>query len=101
MSDLSGYLAACESPTQIAIEEPETHLHPKVQTRLANWLVSLAMSGYHWDVYLSPARKQVHGLDQLNITHFGAPASEGAAGDLHHLPKDKASRLKKSSGWSC
>lgn len=29
----------------IALEEPESHLHPKVQSRLAHWLVSLAMAG--------------------------------------------------------
>ena len=30
--------------THIALEEPEAHLHPKVASRLAHWLVSLAMS---------------------------------------------------------
>lgn len=27
----------------LALEEPESHLHPKVQTRLAHWMVALAM----------------------------------------------------------
>lgn len=39
------YERALATFTHAAIEEPETHLHPKVQTRLAHWFVSLAMSG--------------------------------------------------------
>jgi predicted ATPase len=39
------YLKALDAFTHVAIEEPETHLHPKVQTRLAHWFVTLAMSG--------------------------------------------------------
>lgn len=39
------YLAALDHFTLAAIEEPEAHLHPKVQSRLAHWLVALAMSG--------------------------------------------------------
>ncbi|HNH49391.1 MAG TPA: AAA family ATPase, partial [Myxococcota bacterium] len=31
------------STAHFALEEPESHLHPKVQSRLAHWLVSLAM----------------------------------------------------------
>ncbi|WP_437587606.1 AAA family ATPase [Sorangium sp. So ce1000] len=41
------YKEACPRYTHFAIEEPESHLHPKVQTRLAHWLVSLAMSRRH------------------------------------------------------
>ncbi len=41
----SDYVEALDTFTHAAIEEPETHLHPKVQTRLAHWFVSLAMSG--------------------------------------------------------
>jgi predicted ATPase len=41
---LAEYQAACRSFTHIALEEPEAHLHPKVASRLAHWLVSLAMS---------------------------------------------------------
>jgi energy-coupling factor transporter ATP-binding protein EcfA2 len=39
---LSDYCARCNSFTHIALEEPEAHLHPKVASRLAHWLVSLA-----------------------------------------------------------
>lgn len=41
---LSDYLNKCASFTHIALEEPEAHLHPKVASRLAHWLVSLARS---------------------------------------------------------
>ncbi|MCP4659705.1 MAG: AAA family ATPase [bacterium] len=42
---LADYLKRCPTVTHAAIEEPETHLHPKVQTRLAHWFVALAMAG--------------------------------------------------------
>jgi predicted ATPase len=38
------YELKCSSFTQIALEEPEAHLHPKVASRLAHWIVSLALS---------------------------------------------------------
>jgi len=43
-TSLAEYQKACRSFTHIALEEPEAHLHPKVASRLAHWLVSLAMS---------------------------------------------------------
>lgn len=39
---LSSYCEQCNSFTHLALEEPEAHLHPKVASRLAHWLVSLA-----------------------------------------------------------
>jgi len=36
------YSARCQGYTHIALEEPEAHLHPKVASQLAHWLVSLA-----------------------------------------------------------
>lgn len=38
------YQEAHALPTQIALEEPECHLHPKVQSRLGEWYVALAMA---------------------------------------------------------
>lgn len=38
------YKQACSGYTHIAFEQPEAHLHPKVQTRLAHWMVALAMA---------------------------------------------------------
>ena len=41
---LADYDRECDAFGHIALEEPEAHLHPKVASRLAHWLVSLAMS---------------------------------------------------------
>jgi hypothetical protein len=41
---LDEYQKACSSFAHFALEEPEAHLHPKIQTRLAHWLVALAMA---------------------------------------------------------
>ena len=42
--DLSAYREKCTSYSHIALEEPEAHLHPKVASRLAHWMVSLALA---------------------------------------------------------
>ena len=42
---LKNYLDRCQTVTHAGLEEPEIHLHPKVQTQLAHWLVALAMAG--------------------------------------------------------
>lgn len=42
---LDRYLEACTQISHLAMEEPESHLHPKVQTLLAHFMVSLAMAG--------------------------------------------------------
>lgn len=39
---LADYSGQCGAYTHIALEEPEAHLHPKVASKLAHWLVSLA-----------------------------------------------------------
>jgi predicted ATPase len=41
---LQTYSDACRAHSHLALEEPEAHLHPKVQTRLAHWMVALAMA---------------------------------------------------------
>jgi len=42
---LQNYVNACVSIRHAGLEEPEAHLHPKVQTLLAHWFVALAMAG--------------------------------------------------------
>lgn len=41
--DIQTYRNTCPGYSHFALEEPEAHLHPKVQTRLAQWMVALAM----------------------------------------------------------
>lgn len=41
--DPQRYRDDCNGYAHFALEEPESHLHPKVQTRLAHWMVALAM----------------------------------------------------------
>lgn len=43
-TDKDDYNERCTRYAHLAVEETEAHLHPKVQSRLAHWLVSLAMS---------------------------------------------------------
>jgi predicted ATPase len=42
---LAEYLEQCDTIAHTALEEPESHTHPKVQTLLAHFMVSLALSG--------------------------------------------------------
>lgn len=47
---------------------------------------------YHWDVYLTdPKWAAARGTDQINVTRFGAPESQGVPGTIHHVPTGKAS----------
>jgi predicted ATPase len=41
---LDEYCKSCGTFAHIALEEPEAHLHPKVASHFAHWLVSLALS---------------------------------------------------------
>jgi len=42
---LSDYVNMCTTIQHTATEEPESHLHPKLQARLAHWFVALATAG--------------------------------------------------------
>jgi hypothetical protein len=66
------------------------------------WARPSTGGGHHWDVYLEGrGMLEEYGIDQLNIVQWGAPATEGAPGGIHHVPKDKLGRLKTRVGWSC
>ncbi len=39
------FMRSLTSYSLAALEEPEAHIHPKLQTQLAHWFVALAMSG--------------------------------------------------------
>ena len=58
-------------------------------------------TGYHWDVHVQlPATREALGVDQVNVVEFGAPASEGRPGNLHHVPSNQRPRIK-DCGWRC
>jgi hypothetical protein len=67
------------------------------------WARPRIPGAHHWDVYLTqPGLVERIGLDQLNIVDFGAPATEGKAGSLHHVPAAKRSRLlDPNPSWPC
>jgi hypothetical protein len=57
-------------------------------------------AGYHWDVMVGDTALQENiGLDQINVVQFGCPATEGAPGQLHHVPSKKVGRIKPGAGW--
>lgn len=45
---LKDYISRLPRTRQIAVEEPESHLHPAVHSRLAHFIVSTGMSGRQW-----------------------------------------------------
>lgn len=58
-------------------------------------------TGYHWDVFISdPQEVKRVGVDQINVVEYGAPATEGLPGSLHHVPKNKQ-HLVNDCGWTC
>ncbi len=71
---LQEYLDRCQTLTHAALEEPEIHLHPKVQTQMAHWLVALAMAGRRFIV-------ETHS-DHLVRRLRGLIARAPAGGDL-------------------
>ncbi|MEM5432517.1 hypothetical protein [Cupriavidus oxalaticus] len=52
-------------------------------------------AGYHWDVYLSD-REWIDAirLTQINVCRSDVPASQGAPGEIHHIPAAKAGRAR-------
>jgi hypothetical protein len=75
--------------------------HAWIDGRGNAWAKPSTGNGHHWDVYLAPDLEEAYGLGQLNIVVWGAPAKEGPAGGLHHVPEKKEGRLKKQTGWTC
>lgn len=50
---------------------------------------------YHWDVYLNDTNWiAARGTDQINVTRYGAPNSEGVPGTIHHVPSKKVSLVR-------
>lgn len=75
---------------------------PAFVDRFCNaWAEPSTGGGRHWDVYLELEWMQKRfGLDQINVTKHGVPASEPAVGSVHHVPEAKSSRYL-AGRWSC
>jgi hypothetical protein len=54
---------------------------------------------HHWDVFLqNPADLKRFGLSPINITRWGTSDRGKVAGELHHVPGQKAAALKMKGG---
>jgi hypothetical protein len=75
---------------------------PAFLDRYANsWAEPSTGGGHHWDVFLEPEWLQKRfGLDQINVTKHGVPASEPSVGSVHHVPAGKHSRFH-AGRWTC
>ncbi len=80
------YVERCPSVTHIAFEEPEAHIHPKVQSRLAHWMVALAMSNRQLIV-------ETHS-DHLVRRLRGLMARAGAGSELERWLRDSVSIIE-------
>ena len=49
---------------------------------------------HHWDVHFVRDVDSPNGLNPANIVRWGAPASQGTCGSVHHVPSGKASRAQ-------
>jgi hypothetical protein len=50
-------------------------------------------SAYHWDVYFQTSAESPIGISPINVVRWGAPASEGTPGAVHHIPASRAGRV--------
>ncbi len=105
LSELAPLLLVLKSPLlyvdHLTIDEPEAHLHPEMQIRLASFLAELVNSGLrvvlttHSDFFVTQFNNMMR-LAEL-------PASGGAS-ESHELPelersKVRALRFRRENGW--
>lgn len=66
------------------------------------WAQPVTGGIYHWDVFIEDVNQQEEaGLDALNVVAWGTTEAGKIPGQIHHVPEDKAGRLKPSAGWTC
>lgn len=108
------FLNALTSYSLAAFEEPEAHIHPKLQAQLAHWFVALAMCGRnlivetHSDHFVrrlrgliarAPAKSYLEGWLRANVSIVEvakdaegrstlAPTALGLTGDFERWPAD-------------
>lgn len=105
LSELAPLLLVLKSPfvyvDQLTIDEPEAHLHPEMQIRLASFLAELVNSGLrlvlttHSDFFVTQFNNMMR-LAELSVSG-DAPKSHG----LPRLERSKvrALRFRRENGW--
>nr|WP_275939108.1 DUF3696 domain-containing protein [Polyangium spumosum] len=89
----------------VMLENPEAHLHPRAQSRVARLCAKAAAAGVqvivesHSDHVLNGVRVAVHGgeiaPDDVSVLFFAAPSKEPKA-SVEHIRVDRRGRL---DGW--
>ncbi len=105
LSELAPLLLVLKSPfvyvDHLTIDEPEAHLHPEMQIRLASFLAEMVNSGLrvvlttHSDFFVTQFNNMMR-LAELSVS--------GEASRSHHLPelersKVRALRFRRENGW--
>lgn len=66
------------------------------------WIQPATGGDNHWDVFLDDVHlREAVGLNQINVVAWGTAEKGKVPGELHHVPKEKASHVDKDAAWTC
>ena len=105
LSELAPLLLVLKSPgisvDHITIDEPEAHLHPEMQVRVASFLAALVNKGMrivlttHSDFFVS----QFNNMMRLNELTEGSTAAESFSFPVLDRSRVRALRFSRENGW--
>ena len=105
LSELAPLLLVLKSPgisvDHITIDEPEAHLHPEMQVRVASFLAALVNKGMrvvfttHSDFFVS----QFNNMMRLNELAKGSTAAESFSFPVLDRSRVRALRFSRENGW--